>query len=102
MKKASISQTKNQLSALLDQVRNGETILVMDRNRPVARIVPVVDAEVTEVTGRLARLERAGFVRAGAETHSGRRKKLIDEAPPRPSGGGDVLASLLEERSLNR
>ncbi len=43
MKTASISQTKNQLSALLDAVRHGETILIMDRNCPVARLEPVTE-----------------------------------------------------------
>ena len=36
MKTATISETKNRLSALLDRVRHGETILITDRERPVA------------------------------------------------------------------
>jgi len=36
MRRTSISETKNQLSALIDRVRNGERILITDRNRPVA------------------------------------------------------------------
>ena len=41
MKKASITETKNSLSALLDLVKQGESVLIMDRNRPVARLEPV-------------------------------------------------------------
>jgi prevent-host-death family protein len=44
MKTATISETKNQLSALLDRVRHGETILITDRSQPVARLEPVVSA----------------------------------------------------------
>jgi prevent-host-death family protein len=42
MIRASISETKNNLSKLLEKVRQGETILIMDRKKPVARIEPVV------------------------------------------------------------
>ena len=38
MKSASISQAKNGLSALLDEVRRGETVLITHRGKPVARI----------------------------------------------------------------
>lgn len=35
-----IAELKNRLSAYLDQVRQGEEIVVRDRRRPIARIVP--------------------------------------------------------------
>ena len=38
MKSASVSDAKNGLSALLDEVRRGETVLITHRGRPVARI----------------------------------------------------------------
>ena len=38
MKTATISETKNGLSALLDRVRHGESILITDRNQPIARL----------------------------------------------------------------
>lgn len=40
MKSFSISFAKNHLSALLDRVRRGETVIILDRNRPVARLGP--------------------------------------------------------------
>ena len=52
MKTASISQTKNQLSALIDQVRQGETIVITDHDRPVAKLVP---AQAENGEGRLGR-----------------------------------------------
>ena len=41
MRTVRISDLKAHLSAHLQLVRNGEEVLVCDRNRPVARIVPV-------------------------------------------------------------
>jgi prevent-host-death family protein len=63
VRRATITETKNRLSALLDRVRHGETILVMDRGRPVARIEPAVTGPSDDADGRLARLERRGIVR---------------------------------------
>lgn len=35
-----ISELKAKLSAYLERVRRGETVLVYDRNTPIARLVP--------------------------------------------------------------
>jgi prevent-host-death family protein len=40
MRTVNISDLKAQLSAYLQRVRDGEEVLVCDRNRPVARMVP--------------------------------------------------------------
>ena len=40
MKSASVSEAKNGLSALLDEVRRGETVLITHHGEPVARIEP--------------------------------------------------------------
>ncbi|MGA2216758.1 MAG: type II toxin-antitoxin system prevent-host-death family antitoxin [Terracidiphilus sp.] len=40
MRTANIGTLKNQLSAYLKYVRNGEEVVVYDRNTPVARILP--------------------------------------------------------------
>ena len=40
MRTVNISDLKARLSAHIQLVRNGEEVLVCDRNRPVARIVP--------------------------------------------------------------
>lgn len=61
MKKASISQTKNHLSRLLEEVRSGTTILIMDRSKPVARLEPVAADEQPE-DDRIAALVREGLV----------------------------------------
>jgi prevent-host-death family protein len=41
MKTVNIGDLKAQLSAHIQLVRNGEEVLVCDRNKPVARIVPI-------------------------------------------------------------
>ena len=57
MKRATLTDTKNNLSALVDQVQHGETILILDRGRPVARLESVL-GDGDDPEGRLARLER--------------------------------------------
>lgn len=67
MKRAGIAELKNNLSRYLDQVKNGESILVLDRNHPVAQIIALQKAaRGTEQDDRLARLERKGLIRRGS------------------------------------
>ena len=100
MKLATISETKNSLSALLDRVRHGETILVTDRGRPVARLEPVTSpGEPGPDEGRLARLERAGIIHRARE---GRMDQIARVPPPAPAMGGDIVAALLDERRSGR
>jgi prevent-host-death family protein len=93
MKRATITEAKNGLSALIDQVRAGETVVVTDRGRAVARIEPVRGARVPD---DLQHLERAGLVRIG-------RKRppvaLIRTPGPRASGAVDAL---LDDRRQGR
>ena len=83
MKRASITQAKNWLSALLDRVRHGETVVIEDRGIPVAQLVPVAGQLAGDDLGRLARLARQGRVRLphGRPALS----RLILTAPPRPA-----------------
>jgi prevent-host-death family protein len=100
MKRASISQTKNNLSAYIDLVRHGETILITDRNKPVARLEPVLTDDQGDCDGRLARLERAGIIRRPAKR--GIVKSIVSTSPPSAEPGVSVLQALLEERSEGR
>jgi prevent-host-death family protein len=63
MKKVSITEAKNKLSALIDGLRGGSPVLIVDRGRPVARLEPVTDGPDAEHGGRLSRLVRDGIVR---------------------------------------
>ena len=86
---------KNQLSRYLDHVREGGEVLVFDRDRPIARLVPVsrpgrLAAGPDEA--RIASLERRGLVRRGSRVAG--RSSL-----PRPIRlRGSLLRDLLTER----
>lgn len=94
MKQARVSDLKNQLSRYLDYVRNGETVLVLDRNIPVAELKPI-----TEKTSnvKLAALERKGIIRRGSA-------RLPNKFFNQTLGGrgAGVLKALLEEREKGR
>jgi prevent-host-death family protein len=98
MKRASISEAKNRLSALLDRVRQGSTVLIEDRGIPIARLEPVA-ATGLDPEGRLARLEREGVVRRPAKRAAA---ALPAGRPPRPRGGRKASEVLIEERRDGR
>lgn len=61
MRSISVSQLKARLSEQIEAVRAGEEVVVTDRGKAVARIVPIRGAEAAE--GHLRALIRAGAVR---------------------------------------
>ena len=97
MEKVSISKLKDQLSAYLKKVEAGQTIVVTDRNKPVARLEPM-KAGRSEAE-HIALLVQRGLV-------------SLPKAPPlsieeirrlRPVvPGAGVLEALLEERREGR
>ena len=95
MKKVSISEAKNGLSALIDQVKAGKSIVILDRGRPVARLEPVANRG----DQRIAQLVRDGIVRPPLKPFPYR---LIATAPPAGSGKKTLLDALLEERRQGR
>jgi prevent-host-death family protein len=97
MKKASITEAKNNLSALIDSVKGGSPVLIVDRGRPVARLEPV--DERPDDDGRLARLVRDGIVRPARANLA---KSLFATKPPRATKGASALRALLEERRKGR
>lgn len=98
MKKASTTEAKNNLSALVDGVKGGSPVLIVDRGRPVARLEPVGGAYADD-DGRLARLVREGVVRpARAETP----RVVLTTPPPRARGRASALRHLLDERREGR
>ena len=58
---AGIRETKTRLSSYLAAVRAGEEVLITDRGRPVARIIPE-PARTASLTEQLAGLAAAGIV----------------------------------------
>lgn len=101
MYRFNIANAKNQFSKLLDAVRAGESILIVDRDQPVARLEPVTDVPAGELTGTLSRLERAGLLRRAAAV-------VPDEllAPPPgcapPARDDALLQALLDDRREGR
>jgi prevent-host-death family protein len=53
MQTVNIADLKNNLSAWLEQVKNGEELIVKDRNTPIARVMPLLAGEIW--TGRKRR-----------------------------------------------
>ena len=98
MKRASVSETKNNLSAILRQVREGESYLIVDRGNPIARLDPVT-ADEKGADQRRADLERRGILRRGLGKI---RKEIVETAPPRLPKNVSALALLLDERETGR
>ncbi len=98
MKRATLTETKNNLSALVDQVQHGETILILDRGRPVARLESAL-GEGEDPEGRVARLERKGLLRRASISLP---REILMTSPPQSAEGGSVLDALLEERREGR
>ncbi len=95
MKYAKIGQLRDGLSRYIDQVREGNEVLVLDRDRPVARIVPAGSAHPASGgdAERLLDLERRGLLRRG----KGRYPPVLKRGQP-VRVRGSVLADLRAER----
>ena len=98
MKVVKIAELKNRLSYYLRRVQRGESILVCDRERVIARIDRVdVGAPFPERDGEwLERLERRGVIRRGTG------KLPRGWLAGRPRVRADVVTALLREREERR
>jgi prevent-host-death family protein len=97
MERVSISKLKDQLSAYLKKVRAGQTVVVTDRNQPVAQLTPIPQQESEDA--RVARLVAQGIIRLP----NGPRldmKEFVKRRPVIENAG--VLEALLEERREGR
>ncbi|MFP4069942.1 MAG: type II toxin-antitoxin system Phd/YefM family antitoxin [Verrucomicrobiota bacterium] len=97
---ANISKTKNELSRYLDAVRGGETVLILDRNRPIAQIQPL-SGQHQAGSARLDELSASGLISLPKDAARSWPKRL--QTPVNHEGGstGSVNA-LLEERESGR
>ena len=98
MKKASITEAKNNLSALIDSVKGGSPVLIVDRGRPVARLEPVSGARHDD-DSRLDHLVREGIVRPARGSLP---KSLFATKPPRVKKGASGVRALLDDRRDGR
>ena len=66
MKVVKIADAKNNLSRHLEYVKRGGRVRIMDRDAPVADLVPIdVGTDTGDDASLLAELERRGLVRRG-------------------------------------
>ena len=96
MRTAAVSTLKAHLSDYLDQVKAGNEVLITDRGKPVARLVPI--SRVKPTREALVRMEKQGLIKLG----SGKIPKKLWSLPRAEDPEGLVLKALLEEREEGR
>ena len=101
MESAGVADLKARLSEYLARVKSGEEVLVTDRGKPIARLVPVGVETVVDDEAEMARLsamEREGLVRLGS---SRLPEGFFEKA--RPEDPESLLVeAVLEEREKGR
>lgn len=96
MTTATVSKLKASLSEYLRRVKAGEEVLVSERGRPIAKLVPVTGGDA--LPDHLAEMARQGLVRVGS-----RRLSRAFWSLPRPRDPkGRVRRALLDEREQGR
>ncbi len=98
MKTATVTEAKNGLSALLDRVKAGESVVITERGVPVAVLEPAPGR--VDLGERIARLERTGAIRA-PRSRSG-LERVLHTPPPRLDRDADAVAIVIEERESGR
>lgn len=105
MNTVKIADLKNNLSRRLAQVREGAELTVLDRDIPIARIVPFAprpgqfdrNAEQAEARQRLTELQRLGIL--GTGDPEGLADQVRTHVPVKlPEGAGRPLNVLLQMR----
>ena len=97
MKNASVSKLKATLSACLAWVKAGEEVIVTERGKPIAKIIPLPQS-ASDPRSYLTSLERAGLARPGA----GALPEDFWDLPRPKDAQGAGLQALLEERDTGR
>ncbi|MBM4266806.1 MAG: hypothetical protein FJ144_09365 [Deltaproteobacteria bacterium] len=98
MSSVNVSELKNRLSHYLRLVRRGETVLVRDRDRVIARIEPAGGHAAPQAGDDdwLDELERRGTIRRAGV---GIPKRWLAD---RPKVQADLVAAVLDEREEGR
>ncbi len=97
MTTASVSEAKNQLSALLKLVQAGQSILITDRGVPVARLEPVRLG--AGVPARMIALAQQGLVRLPSREPDA---SWLDLPRPTLSPGPSLSSYVIDERRSGR
>ena len=93
MRSTTVSRLRATLSDYLARVKAGEEVIVIERGKAIAKIVPIGRDQVG-VPAHLLEMARAGLVRLG----SGKLPKGFWKMPRPADPTGAVLKALLEER----
>ena len=96
MERVSISELKDQLSAYLKKVKEGQTVVVTDRNKPVAQLTPIPNSE--SESERMERLVAMGVL-IPPKNPPLSIEDIRRMCPVSP--GARLLEALLEERESN-
>jgi prevent-host-death family protein len=97
MKSTQVSELKATLSQCLAKVKAGEELIVMERGKPIAKLVPMPRQRDME-TAQLSDLVRAGLARSG----SGKLPVGFWKLPRPKDRKGRALQALLTERVEGR
>ena len=92
MKRAPISTLKASLSEYIASVKRGEEVVVTERGKPVARIVPILPAAVED--DRIRELVKRGVVRAATRN----LRRALPGRAVRTVSEGAASRALEEER----
>jgi prevent-host-death family protein len=99
MKRANVTTVRAELSRLLDAVRQGEEIEIIDRNVPIARLVPVspgTEGKRGKLPPWLELRRRAGAIRVGS------LRPVVEILEGFPAGtrlvGTAAIEAILDER----
>lgn len=93
MKRVSVTDLKNKLSEYLRLVKKGETVEIVERNVPIARIEGVTRARNSRLVD-IADLERRGILKRPLEAWD---PEFLKNRPPTPCKV-DVVKVLIEQR----
>ena len=97
MKTTPVSQLKATLSEQLSRVKAGEEVVVTERGRPIAKIVPL-GGEAVGLSAHMSELARNGLISLGA----GKIPKDIWKLPRPVDKRGRALKALVDERESGR
>lgn len=90
MKKVGCREFKNRQGHYLARVRRGETLILTDRGKPVAQIMPVEKWDSLSLDEKLVELERQGHLRLG--------KRPFTPFDPVPATGKPASQIIIEDR----
>jgi len=95
MRSVNIAELKNRLSAYITYAKAGETIIIRDRNTPVAQLMPLPEYATAEERELVA----AGLMRLPEKPWN---VESFDDLPLADVEGDALTRALLEEREEGR